>query len=284
MTNVVLLGPQRRPTLDRVLSGLDIEGPVGAINAGWQEREADDGELLSFMDGRGSNLRLYARWMDVLAQDPDYARAEREHRVVLDELQLLYRLRLDYALTAAYEVGQRTDGHPRTRTSAFDDALTIVQQIDQMHLGRVHELHEVFEDSWSPSERDVVAKHRHEVHDALRNAGCLCIAGGHVGELLHVLRLFGVAAVLPPLIVAWSAGAMTLTERVVLFHDFAAQGPAPSETLSAGLGTVTGIVALPHARRRLRINDELRMSVLERRFAPAMCLRLDEGARMDVEQ
>ena len=99
-----------------------------------------------------------------------------------------------------------------------------------------------------------------------------------------MLRLFDVTAVLPNRVVAWSAGAMTLTERIVLFHDFAAQGPAPSEVLDTGLGVVTGIVALPHARRRLRVDDPLRMSVLERRFAPATCLRLDEGARADVDQ
>src|SRR5580765_8065545 len=55
---VTLLGPQRRPTLDRVVQSLGIDGPIAAVNAGWQDREADDGELLSLLGGRGVNLRL----------------------------------------------------------------------------------------------------------------------------------------------------------------------------------------------------------------------------------
>ena len=267
-----------------MLSDLGVNGPVAAINAGWQEREADDGELLSLLGGRGINLRLHARWMDVLAHDPDYARAEREHRTVLDETQQLYRLQLDYAVRATYEIAQRADGHPRVRSGALDDALHVVRQTDELHLTRMHELRDAFETAWSPADREVIAKHRHEVRSALDGAECLCIAGGHVGDLLHVLRLFDVGATWPARLIAWSAGAMTLTERIVLFHDFAAQGAAPSEVLDAGLGAVAGIVALPHARRRLRINDPLRMSILERRFEPATCLRLDDGARVELDQ
>lgn len=279
---VTLLGPQRRPTLDRALGGLDVQGPIAAITAGWQERESDDDELMSLLGGHGANLRLHARWMDVLQSDPDYARAEREHRVVLDELQQLYLLRLDHALRATYAIAQRTDGHPRIQTTAVDDALAIVRQVDEMHLGRVADLRATFREAWPPHDRDVVAKHREEVREALALADCLVVAGGHVGELLAVLDLFRVADQLPAHVVAWSAGAMALTERVVLFHDRAAHGPAQAELLDTGLGLVPGIVALPHARRRLRTDDLLRMSVLARRFAPARCLVLDDGVTVSL--
>src|SRR5881397_4002192 len=46
---VTLLGPQRRPTLDRVVQSLGIDGPIVAVNAGWQDREIDDAELLSLL-------------------------------------------------------------------------------------------------------------------------------------------------------------------------------------------------------------------------------------------
>ena len=49
-----------------MLDALDVRGPVAAVTAGWQERETDDAELMSLLDGRGLNLRLHARWMDVL--------------------------------------------------------------------------------------------------------------------------------------------------------------------------------------------------------------------------
>ena len=71
--SITLLGPQRRPTLDRVLSSLGVEGPVAVVNAGWQEREADDAEILALAGGQAVNLRLFARWMTVLQADPDQA-------------------------------------------------------------------------------------------------------------------------------------------------------------------------------------------------------------------
>ena len=279
---VTLLGPQRRPTVDRVLQSLGVDGAIAAVNAGWQDREADDGELLSLLAGRGVNLHLHARWMSVLHDDPEYARAEREHHVVLDEVQQLYRIQLEHAVRATYEIAQRTDGHPRTRESALSDAIEILRVSDQAHLSRVRELRETFAGAWRWHDRETIAKHRHEVKDMLGQAACLVVTGGHVGVLLHVLRLFDVAAAMPPRVVAWSAGAMALTERVVLFHDRAAHGSSQSEVLDEGLAVVRGLVALPHARRRLRVEDSLRMSVFVRRFAPAVCLLLDDGVTIDL--
>ena len=47
---------------------------------------------------------------------------------------------------------------------------------------------------------------------------------------------------------------------------------------------VHGVVALPHARRRLRVGDPIRMSVLARRFAPARCLVLDDVTRVSLDE
>jgi hypothetical protein len=110
---VTVLGPQRQPTLDRVLAKLSTDGPIAAINAGWQEREGDDGELMALLGDRGRNLRLHARWFEALHADPEYAAAEREHRVVLEQVQQLYLLRLDHALRATY--GARETRPPPTR-------------------------------------------------------------------------------------------------------------------------------------------------------------------------
>jgi hypothetical protein len=77
--------------------------------------------------------------------------------------------------------------------------------------------------------------------------------------------------------VAWSAGAMVLTERVVLFHDDPPHGEPAAELLDAGLGLVRDIVALPDARRRLAMSDPDRLAALSRRFAPATCVTLDPG-------
>ena len=279
---VTVLGPQRRPTLDRVLEALEITGRIAMVSAGWQERESDDAELVSLTGGRGVNLRLHARWLEVLQRDGEYARGERRHRALIDDLRQLYLLRLDQTLQAVYAMTQRPGGHPRTREMAVEDALAMVRLLDSTHLARVRELRDEFYAAWRLEDRDAVARHREEVRAVLSAADCLLVAGGHVAALLHVLHVLSVAPHLPPRVVAWSAGAMALTSRVVLFGDRAAQEPAHSEVYDEGLGLIDGLVLLPHARRRLRTDDLGRMSVLARRFAPASCLVLDDGVRVDL--
>ena len=95
---IVLLGPQRRPTLEGVARSLGLSGPVATVTAGWQEREPDDGELGALLGGRAVNLALYRRWLDVRDRDPEYSAGERRLAGVLAELQEVYLLRLDYAM------------------------------------------------------------------------------------------------------------------------------------------------------------------------------------------
>src|SRR5262249_10866972 len=107
-------------------------------------------------------------------------------------------------------------------------------------------------------------------------------AGGHVGVLSRALHLFLVAPHVPPVVVAWSAGAMAITDRGVLFYDRAPQGPAHPAGDDDGIRLVSNIVFLPHARRRPRVDALTRMSTLAARFAPSRCVVLDDGARLDL--
>jgi len=84
-------------------------------------------------------------------------------------------------------------------------------------------------------------------------------------------------------VIAWSAGAMALTERIVLFHDRSAHGPGHPEVYGAGLSAVRNVVALPYARARLLLDDRPRMAVFSRRFAPARCVLLEAGAWLDTD-
>jgi hypothetical protein len=280
VVRVILLGPQRRPTVDAVIRTLELSGPIGTVTAGWREREPDDAELDALLGGRGANLRLYARWQDVLERDPEYAAAEREHRAALDERQELYLVQLAGVLGALREVARRGGSRARIRETARADAEAAVRLVDERHLARIREARAAFEAAWRPGERAVVGGHRAAVREILDRAGVLVVAGGHVGVLVHVLRLFAVPA--PPVVIAWSAGAMALTERVLLFHDNAPHGPADAEFAGAGLGWLPGCVLLPHARRRLRTEDPARMAELAVRAAPARCVVLDDGIRLDV--
>jgi hypothetical protein len=274
-----VLGPQRRPTLGPVVGALDLAAPVATVTAGWAEREPDDTELDALLGGRSRNLRLHARWQDVLARDPAYADAERQYRAALREHRALYQLRLDAALRGLREV-TRYDGDDAVRSAARTDAEAVVRLVDEQHLARVREARASFEDTWRPGERDAVAEHRSAVSHVAGSASALVVTGGNVEVLLHVLRLFAVPA--PPAVIAWSAGAMALTERVLLFHDRTPYSPSDAEFLDSGVGWLRGCVLLPHARRRLRTDDPVRMAELAARAAPARCVVLDDGVRLDL--
>ena len=263
---VTVLGPQRRPTVAPLPAGM----VAATVTAGWREREADDAELNSLLGGRTANLRLHARWQDVLEADRDLATAEVNHRAVLEELQDLYALRVEQH-ERAVEAIRRSATRPRTKNAALADAEETLRLLDAQHLARTAEARADFDAAWRPGDREAVLRHRAEVGALLRDAGVLVLAGGHVGVLLHVLRLFAVTP--PGEVLAWSAGAMVLTDRVVLFTD------GRAEAYAAGLGLLGGTVLLPHARRRLPMDDPVRLGALARRFAPATCVVLDDGVK-----
>lgn len=279
---VTLLGPQRRPSVQHVVRELDPDRPVAMVTAGWQEREAEDAELKELLGGRAVNLALHARWLDIHERDREYAHAEREHDVALAELRSIYLGQLDHALRAAYDVAQGKEARPRWREAALGDALAVVRLIDEQHVARIRAAQHAFYAAWRPQDRPVVARHREEVEGILGQSQAVVVAGGHVGELTRVLHLFHVEPHLPHVVIAWSAGAMALSERVVLFHDFVPHGVAQTEVFGEGLGVVRSLVPLPHMRRRLRVDDQVRMSVLARRFAPAQCVVLDDGVRVSL--
>ena len=125
----------------------------------------------------------------------------------------------------------------------------------------------------------MLARQLAELEHLVEQAGIVCLAGGHVAVLLNRLRLFGLERLLRTRpVIAWSAGAMAISERIVLFHDHPPQGAGNAEVFEAGLGLVRGTVFLPHAAARLALGDRDRVSLLARRLSPASCVTLDDGS------
>jgi Peptidase family S51 len=282
----ILLGPQRRPTLDAVVRALSSDGPFATVTAGWQEREADDGELSARLGSRDVNLHLRRRWLDVQDSDPEYAAGERQVQAVLTELQDIYLVRLDHALQAVYAL-QSHSGQDWLLADAVTQAVAAVRELDAAHLRRVNEVRGEFYQRLRPHDRPVIAEHRAAVAGLLAESAAVVIAGGDVRVLADVLHLFNVAAALRSEapgwpVIAWSAGAMALADRIVLFHDRAPQGPGHPEVYGSGLSVLRDVVLLPHARARLLLDDTPRMAVFARRFEPARCVLLDQGARVEV--
>lgn len=279
----LLLGPQRfNQSATAALRSLETDRPVVTINSGWEEREDDVGELDAALDGRAVHLRLYNRMLDVLDKDRRFAAAALAIRDRHDDLFSIYRLRLQTVLAGAYAVQRRLATREDTAYGALDDAIDVVRHVDAWYLERLGALYadEDLVDSAASSE--VIHWHRGEIAGALAVAGAVVLPGGNIATLLRTLRIF--ATELPPEVpvIAWSAGAMALTEEVALFHDRGPEGASETELFDRGLARVSGVVALPHARTRLRLEDRPRSAIMARRFGDRHCLLLDEGVVLEV--
>ncbi|MBK8977062.1 MAG: hypothetical protein IPM29_14195 [Planctomycetes bacterium] len=287
-SSVVLLGPQGTvPRVRDALRDLGVREPVAIVTAGWEERER---ELLPFMkhvELPVRNLDVFRRAEVVYGRDPDLHAAMRKRHDRVRAQQRLYRARLAHALDAARESLARSDAPPGLLAADRRDAIDAIRRLDAFHLARVDEIELEFELGVRPAERPAVALHRARIRERLAGCRALCIAGGHVGILVNRMRLLGVLDAHLSLpgdrpIVAWSAGAMALASRVVLFHDHPPQGAGNAEVFRAGLGIAPGIVPLPHADRRLALADRARVALFAARFAPDACVVLNAGARLDL--
>jgi hypothetical protein len=282
---VCLLGPQRdRETLGAVVEELGLAGPLATVTAGWEERESEDEDLAAHLGGRTRNLGLFPRAEQVFAADREVRDLLHERFDRLRELQTLYRLRLAPLLETARSLFARAGaGQPSGLAAThLESTLHMLRVLDAEHQAAAARLDEEIAERIGARRRSSILRHQDELASVLDGVGGLLIAGGHVGILLNRLRLFGVLELAPGVpIVAWSAGAMVLFERIVLFHDSPPQGPGDAEVYAPGLGLCRGLVPLPHASRRLRLDDRDRVALLARRFEPDACVALDPGSRAD---
>ena len=283
MPKVILLGPQRlAPTLVDAVNDLGIDGPIAMITAGWEEREEEDTELKQHLDKPTVNLRVFGRVEEIYKSDTELHGATLERQETIRKLRDLYRLRLGHALQAARELLRWNNGDRALAETDCDAAIKAVRDLDAHHKERISQVHTAFEATWKPAKRPAVARHRKEIQKLLKGAAALGVAGGHVNRLLNRMRLLGLPDLAKNLpVLAWSAGAMALSQQIVLFHDSPPQGAGDAEVLEAGLGLYSGVIPLPDARRRLRLDDATRVALFARRFGQDICALMDEGARLD---
>jgi peptidase E len=284
MSSITLLGPQiREPILADVLRELRLTGPYVAITAGWQEREGEIDDLRSHVGQEVRDLKLYARAEHAFIQDQGLRLAHRRRQTRLAEMQEIYRLQLEHGKRAARELFEH-EGDPQVLRPARRQAIAALRRLDRSHLAAIRRVHAEYEAESTPTERPAVAAAIAALKGEIAPARAVFIAGGHVAVLLNRLRLFGGAGLFEGKpVIAWSAGAMVACDRLVLFHDHPPQGAANVELFDEGLALVRGVLALPHAQSRLRLHDTTRVTLLARRFAPAMCVTLDQGAALHFE-
>jgi peptidase E len=280
-----VLGPQQPdPNVPACLEELGGEGTVLVITAGWRTDETDDEALKRHLGPDVVVLPLYT-WFEVISRElPDLRAAYRPRQDELIRLRRLHRTRLHAALQVAWSL----------REQGLDDALASAEYLDAMrHVGALDDgmvastdaIFDAYRHALQPwKEHPLVASLRGKAEKAVREARTVVLAGGHVAVLLNRMRFFGVDEALRARhaaggdIVAWSAGAMVLTDRIVLFYDDPPEGAGYPEVLDRGLGLVPGVVLLPHARQRLSLERDDRVALFAQRFEPAACLGLENGA------
>jgi hypothetical protein len=277
--SVTVLGPQRHdPIIKDALETYGIEGQLAVITGGWEEREGEVDDLEQHLGRPTLNLRLHSRFQDVLSREKTFSQALLDRNDRLRVAQTLYRRRLHGALESVRTLYRLTLPRMDLVIAERADALRAVSDLDHHYLTQIRGIHEAFQDLWDPTLNPSVAETRRQLKGELADCAGVLIAGGNVGVLLDQLYLLRMRPLLSNLpIVAWSAGAMVITDRIVLFHDSPPQGRGDPEIYDDGLRLAPRLVALPHAKYRLRLEDASRVGILAGRFAPAICVALDEG-------
>ena len=111
------------------------------------------------------------------------------------------------------------------------------------------------------------------------------ITGGNVLVLMNRLQLFAMQGQLAARhLITWSAGAMVLSDTIVLYHDRTPLGRRDPEVLGPGLGIIPRLIFLPDARKRLQYKDRARVGIFSDRFAPADCITLNNGSLFHFDE
>ncbi len=283
--SLLLLGPQRpSQNLSEALGTVPGDGPVVLITAGWRH---DEGEVESLQRVAGSSalhLPIY-RWFDeLMTSQPALANAWRLRQAKVLELKALHRLRLLPAIDALRQMMDRVSAGSEIARPQFQWSLDHLRELDQQLLDHAAVISRQHPEVLRPWEHPAVAAIHQRVAEAFAGSRAILVAGGHVAVLRNRLEFFGLRPLLHQAVargtsvIAWSAGAMCLTDRIVLFYDDPPDGAGHPELLDRGFEMADSVVLLPHCRERLTLSDRRRVSLLATRFAPDACLGLENGA------
>lgn len=281
----VLLGPQSPVSnIAAAVANAEIpDGPLAVISAAWQETEGDIGEVGDILGRDVEDLYLYRREEDLLAGYPELQAAARLRQTRLIEQQKMYRLRLKQLNIAARKM-MSADGDAEMVAAEQRHAIAQLRALDRHHLHRSESIWRRFSDVYSRENFPALAQQAQEIGEVIDRCAGVVITGGNVAVLINRMRLFGVDKLLRDRhVVAWSAGAMALAERVVLFHDHAPEGRRDAEVLGSGCGVIPGYIFLPDTKHRLKKSDRRRVGLLSRRFSPDVCIALDCGAELHFD-
>ncbi|AKT37862.1 Type 1 glutamine amidotransferase-like domain-containing protein [Chondromyces crocatus] len=129
---------------------------------------------------------------------------------------------------------------------------------------------------------------RERLEQRILEASTLLLFGGRLDLLLDGLRFFRLREPLAEAlrrgaqIVAMSAGAMSLCERVIVYDDFA-ETPRDFQLYDRGLGLVRDLQLFPHCMERIQTDDPDNLAYLARRFRHQACIGLNQRSYLHLE-
>jgi len=281
----LLLGPQR-PHIDLgdviERSGIAPDS-LAVVSAGWQEAEADIDDVRAIIKRPLEDLELYRRADGLFNVLPKMHAAYRLRQDRLVEQQRLYTLRLrQLAIAARHTLRQSSD--PEIARAEQRHAIRQLRALDRHHGRATEKLHVEFEARWQQDDVSQWRAQCEEIAAIIERHDAILITGGNVIVTINRLRLFGLGPLLERKpVVAWSAGAMALAPRIVLFHDHMPQGRREPELFGAGLGLLPPVTVLPDLKHRIDHGSRMRSGLMARRFAPHTCIALDNGSHVTFE-
>jgi hypothetical protein len=278
--SLTILGPERPDgALPAVLKNHGVTGPLALVSAGWRYDEARDEPLRAAVPNEVRNLRLYDRFRILEREAPDLTAQYTAKQDAIRRVKDRYRMRVQTGLASASALFSE---HRDLGCRWFLQAIRHLRETDELFLSEARALHTKFEQEVRPGEHPLVRREREAVREELSGCAALLVAGGHVGVLRNRCFFFDLGPVLNHRpVYAWSAGAMLMTERVLLYHDRTAYGPGTAEFLDHGFGLLRNTVFLPHARERLDLDNTANLTVLAHRLAPRRVIALENGAVYD---
>ncbi|MCB9779890.1 MAG: Type 1 glutamine amidotransferase-like domain-containing protein [Alphaproteobacteria bacterium] len=280
-----ILGAQHpHATAAAALDALGIDGPVAVVSAGWRHDEGELGALARALGRDLVGLPVY-RWFDELeATAPELIEAWHGRQARIRAYKQAYAIELRAAMEVQERLEQRAGRDADILREEIAFAREAVRTLDARCIARLDQIRAGFPDTLAPWEHPAVAPRHARLATLLDGVQAVVMVGGHVAVLLNRMGFFGLDRLLTARhadglpIVAWSAGAMVLTERILLFYDDPPDGAGDPHVLDRGLGLLPDLTLLPHGRQRLRTEDLDRMHRLCTRLGRRRGLLLDSGA------
>lgn len=289
--SIHILGPQQpSANLPTVVANHIPDGPMAIITAGWRLDESDISALERDLKAPLFLLPLYT-WFDFLgSKEPDLAGQHAARQNKIKAYKKIYNLQLQSACDLWTKISDLKQKNNELYEIDEHDACETVRQTDRRCIERQNAVRKSFPDLEKPWSHFSAAPYYKKIEMTLQKCSGLIIAGGHVAVLRNRMYFFGLNKLLPEFldagksIITWSAGAMSLSEQIVLYYDDPPDNDAGlPKVLDKGLGLIPNTIFLPHARQRLHIDTPKRVTRFARRFLPAKCIALEHGAHLQYQ-